>query len=86
MPGEGLCARVCEPNLAGVAEGADARPGPKLVAHDPALLAADEDAQIEPRCAAILDIAEVQRAFVAQLLDRLRRELHGSMAPCGQVA
>ena len=76
VPRERLCARVCEPDLAGVAEGADARLGSELVAHDPALLAAGEDAQIEPRRPVILDVTEVQRAFVAQLLDRLRCELH----------
>src|SRR5262249_29867508 len=76
MPGERPCARVREPNLASVAEGADAGLGRKLVAHDPALLAADEDAEIQPRRAVILDVAEVQRPFVAQLLDRLRCELH----------
>ena len=40
-----------------------------------------EDAQIEPRRAVILDVAEVQRAFVAQLLHRLRCELHDPMTP-----
>jgi hypothetical protein len=53
-----LCARPRAQSCAGVAEGADARLGPKLVAHDPALLAADEDAQIELRRAVILDVAE----------------------------
>src|SRR5262249_2075530 len=81
VPCQRLCARVPEPDLAGVAEGADSCLGPEVVAHDPSLLAAGEDAQIEPRRAVILDVAEVQRAFMAQLLDRLRCELHDPMTP-----